>query len=102
MQLLRKITTLGKDTKPQSRNVVADTNKLGASDSTFKKIADLLGLDFNVPEDQKLMRSETETYLGAVIEEKILQKDGSKQINTYVQGQFLGKGGFARVYQIKN
>jgi len=87
MQLLRKITTLGKEPQIKSRNDVAESNKLGAGESTFKKIADMFGLNFDETADQKLSRSETQTYLGTVLEEKIKPKDGGNIIiNRFIQG----------------
>lgn len=35
-----------------------------------------------------------------VIQEKIIGKDGKIEFNKYHKGSFLGKGGFAKVYEI--
>jgi polo-like kinase 1 len=36
------------------------------------------------------------------IEEKIVKVNGDVATRRYTKGRFLGKGGFARVYEIKN
>ncbi|CAG9335439.1 unnamed protein product [Blepharisma stoltei] len=40
--------------------------------------------------------------LEAIIEEKIVNPKGSVSIKRYSKGRFLGKGGFARVYEIQD
>ena len=37
-----------------------------------------------------------------IIEEKIVKVNGDVAIRRYNKGRFLGKGGFARVYEIVN
>jgi polo-like kinase 1 len=37
-----------------------------------------------------------------MIEEKITKVNGEVAIRRYTKGKFLGKGGFARVYEITN
>jgi len=47
----------------------------------------MFGLNFDETADQKLSRSETQTYLGTVLEEKIKPKDGGNIIiNRFIQG----------------
>lgn len=37
---------------------------------------------------------------GSIIQEKIIEKDGETTYKKYRKGRFLGKGGFAKVYEI--
>jgi polo-like kinase 1 len=46
-------------------------------------------------------RTSTESD-GAYIEERITKINGDAAIRRYSKGRFLGKGGFARVYEITN
>jgi polo-like kinase 1 len=39
---------------------------------------------------------------GATIEEKIVKVNGDVAVRRYTKGRFLGKGGFARVYEFVN
>ena len=45
--------------------------------------------------------NDTETT-GTLIEEKIVKVNGDVALRRYTKGRFLGKGGFARVYEIVN
>ena len=37
-----------------------------------------------------------------LIEERIIKHNGDDTVRRYEKGKFLGKGGFARVYELKN
>jgi len=41
-----------------------------------------------------------ESTANQIIEEKIVRHGGDVQIRKYVKGKFLGKGGFAKCYEI--
>lgn len=38
----------------------------------------------------------------SIIEEKVVKSNGETFTRTYVKGKFLGKGGFARCYELTN
>ena len=44
-------------------------------------------------------RALIESQEGQVVEEKIVKPNGDIAIKRYSKGRFLGKGGFARVYE---
>lgn len=52
------------------------------------------------------MSSRTSEYnllgSGTVIQEKIKSKDGDTAMRKWIKGGFLGKGGFAKVYELTN
>ena len=50
----------------------------------------------------KLTRGLSESQDGQIIEEKIYQANGEPAFKRYSKGRFLGKGGFARVYEFLN
>lgn len=44
----------------------------------------------------------TEILSENTIEERIIKHNGDDTVRRYEKGKFLGKGGFARVYELKN
>lgn len=47
-------------------------------------------------------RRSGEDEMGTIIEEKVVKVNGDIAIRRYNKGKFLGKGGFARVYEFTN
>lgn len=47
----------------------------------------------------KITRVVSESQEGQIVEEKIYKANGEQAIKKYSKGRFLGKGGFARVYE---
>lgn len=47
-------------------------------------------------------RTGEESELGTIIEEKLVKPSGDVSVKRYSKGRYLGKGGFARVYEITN
>jgi polo-like kinase 1 len=45
---------------------------------------------------------EEDSERGAIIEEKVIKANGELMVKRYTKGKFLGKGGFARVYEFMN
>ena len=50
----------------------------------------------------KISRGLSESQEGQIIEEKIYKSSGETTFKRYSKGRFLGKGGFARVYEFLN
>jgi len=49
-----------------------------------------------------LTAREAESHWCGIIEQKITNEEGELQVRRYAKGRLLGKGGFARVYELQN
>ena len=57
-----------------------------------------------INQHQQPVKKETQDFIvetPVYIEETIYKKDGKSSIRKYERGKFLGKGGFAKCYEIK-
>jgi polo-like kinase 1 len=59
-------------------------------------------LNFQKESARKIEMDSNNTLGPTIVEEKINKSNGDTQINKYIKGRFLGKGGFAKCYEFTN